>query len=74
MNYDDGIYLTENPSVRPGLTAEGGGWNFTTYHAGNWHPLNWLPLQLNAQIYGLLPWGFHLTNFLLHTANTILVF
>jgi tetratricopeptide (TPR) repeat protein len=74
VNYDDGIYVTENPSVRAGLTAEGVGWAFTTFHAGNWHPLTWLSLQLDAQIYGIQPWGFHLTNVLLHTANTVLLF
>jgi tetratricopeptide (TPR) repeat protein len=30
--------------------------------------------MLDCQLYGLRPWGHHLTNLLLHTANTILVF
>jgi tetratricopeptide (TPR) repeat protein len=74
VNYDDGVYVTENPYVKAGLTAEGASWAFTTYHAGNWHPLTWLSLELDAEIYGIRPWGFHLNNVLLHTANTILLF
>ena len=30
--------------------------------------------MLDCQIYGLRPWGHHLTNVLLHAANTVLLF
>ncbi|HNL39122.1 MAG TPA: hypothetical protein PKH43_08310, partial [Saprospiraceae bacterium] len=39
-----------------------------------WHPLTWLSLELDYELYGLQPWGFHLTNLLLHTCNTLLVY
>jgi tetratricopeptide (TPR) repeat protein len=41
---------------------------------GNWHPLTWLSLELDASLWGLDPRGFHLTNVLLHAANAALAF
>jgi Flp pilus assembly protein TadD len=73
--YDDHVYVYENPQVQPGLTLDGAYWALTTFHGGNWHPLTWLSLQLDAALYGgLNAGGFHLTNVLLHTANTLLLF
>jgi tetratricopeptide (TPR) repeat protein len=74
VNYDDGEYLTQNPHVQAGLTPESVRWAFTTTHCANWHPLTWLSLQLDHQLYGLASWGYHLTNLLLHTANVLLLF
>jgi tetratricopeptide (TPR) repeat protein len=74
VDYDDNFYVTSNPQVKAGLTPDSVAWAFTTLHAGNWHPLTWLSLQLDAQIFGIQPWGFHLTNTLLHAANTLLLF
>jgi tetratricopeptide (TPR) repeat protein len=71
--YDDQQYVTENPHVQAGLTAGGFAWAFG-YHASNWHPVTWLSHMLDCQIYGLRPWGHHLTNLLLHIANTVLLF
>jgi tetratricopeptide (TPR) repeat protein len=75
-NYDDPDYVQDNPHVTGGLTVENIAWAFTTNHASNWHPLTWLSLQLNAEIFGVKggKWGFHLTNILLHAANTVLLF
>ena len=39
-----------------------------------WGPLTWLSHMLDCQLYGLHPWGHHLTNVLLHAATTILLF
>jgi protein O-mannosyl-transferase len=74
VNYDDNFYVTDNPEVQAGLTRQSIGWAFTTFHAGNWHPLTWLSLQLDFQVYGPRPWGFHLTNALLHIANSLLLY
>lgn len=73
LTYDDQQYVTENPHVRAGLTINGLAWAFG-YHAGNWHPLTWLSHMLDCQLYGLHPAGHHLTNVLLHTANTVVLF
>src|SRR5690242_17828811 len=74
VNPDDDAYVTENASLGSGLSRSGLGWALTTFHASNWHPLTWVSLMLDHQVYGLNPWGYHLTNVLLHSANTVLLF
>src|SRR6266436_5205906 len=39
VNYDDPVYVTDNPCVQAGLTLEGIQWALTTDAAANWHPL-----------------------------------
>jgi len=73
LAYDDQQYVTENPHVQSGLTARGLVWAFG-FHAGNWHPIAWISHMLDCQLFGLHPGGHHLTNVLLHTANTVLLF
>jgi tetratricopeptide (TPR) repeat protein len=74
VNADDDRFVTENPYVRNGLTVEGIRWAMTTFHAADWFPLTWLSLQVDAQLYGLNPRGFHITNLVLHALNAVLVF
>src|SRR5262245_34643827 len=74
LNLDDNVYVEFNGRVTGGLTADNIRWAFGTYHARNWHPLVWLSLQLDADLYGLKPAGFHFTNAVLHAANSILIF
>src|SRR4051794_19257555 len=74
VNYDDENYITRNPGVTAGLSAASAGWAFTTFHAANWHPLTWLALQLDYQLHGPKPAGYHLTNLFLHVANSVLLF
>ena len=73
-NYDDTYYVTRNPHVLQGLTWEGVSWAFTHGYSGNWHPVTWMSHMLDCQLYGLNPAGHHLTNLLLHAANSVLVF
>lgn len=73
-NIDDGVYVTQNPHVLSGLSIEGLRWAFTSTFAGFWHPLTWLSLMLDAQIYGAWAGGYHLTNFLLHLAGSLVLF
>jgi len=74
ITLDDDQYVTANPMVIAGLTWQGIGQAFTTFHAGNWHPLTWLSLMLDAQLYGVNPGAMHLTNVGFHIANTLLLF
>lgn len=73
-NYDDWDYVTRNPQVQAGLTWETIKWAFTTGAASNWHPITWLSHALDCQLYGLEPWGHHLTSLVIHIANTVLLF
>ncbi|HEY7425815.1 MAG TPA: tetratricopeptide repeat protein [Gemmataceae bacterium] len=74
LNADDGPYVTENPHVRAGLTRSSLWWALTGFHASNWHPLTSISLQLDCQLYGLKPYGFHVTNLVLHAVNAVLLF
>ena len=74
IGYDDNNYVYENPHVLNGLTFDNIIWAFTTGHAANWHPLTWLSLMLDRQLFGPGPAGFHLTNLFFHIANTLLLF
>jgi hypothetical protein len=74
LGYDDPLYFSENVQVQAGLTGSGVAWAFTTGDAANWHPLTWLSLMLDAELFGNHPAGPHLVNLLLHIANSVLVF
>ena len=74
INYDDGLYVTENLHVKAGLTFENIKWAFTTCHASNWHPLTWLSHMLDYELYGLNPMGHHWTSLQIHLTNTLLLF
>src|SRR5437763_3325771 len=74
VNYDDGPYVYDNPRIISGLTPGNIQWAFIHVHAANWHPLTTISHMLDCQLYGLQPWGHHLTNILLHAAAAILLF
>jgi tetratricopeptide (TPR) repeat protein len=74
LAFDDPVYVTENRHVQAGLTLDSVAWAFRATTGGNWHPLTMLSHMLDCQIYGLRPWGHHLTNVLLHAANSVLLF
>jgi tetratricopeptide (TPR) repeat protein len=73
LNFDDDLYVTDNAQVQGGLTTDGVWWALAQRHAANWHPLTWLSHMLDCQLYGLHPWGHHLTNVLLHAAAAVLL-
>ena len=74
VGYDDPDYVTENDHVRAGLTWNGVQWAFRSTEAANWHPLTRLSHMLDCQLFGLAPWGHHLTSILLHALNALLLF
>ena len=74
LNFDDDQYFYSNPQVQAGLTWNGVIWAFRTTDASNWHPLTWLSLMFDVELFGTGPAGPHLTNLLLHAANTVLLF
>ncbi len=74
VNYDDDDYFSSNYHVKAGLTWAGIQWAFQSGYAYNWHPLTWLSLMLDAQLFGPGPAGPHFTNVLLHAINAVLLF
>jgi hypothetical protein len=74
VNYDDSVYVYENPHIQSGITPESVKWAFTTGYANFWHPLTWLSHILDWQLFKANPAGHHLTSLILHIANTLLLF
>lgn len=74
LTYDDQIYVTSNRHVDMGLSWESIRWSFTTLHAEFYHPLTWLTLMLDREIYFEHAGGYHFTNVLLHLGNTLWLF
>ncbi|MDP3096541.1 MAG: tetratricopeptide repeat protein [Syntrophales bacterium] len=74
VHYDDDRYVFQNPRVLTGLKPENIVWAFQTLHTGNWHPLTWLSLMADAQLFGLNAGGYHLVNLLFHLLNILLLY
>src|SRR5438876_4540413 len=74
ISFDDPTYIQENPMVNRGVTLAGLAWAFTTFYAGNWHPLTWIAHMIDSQLFGTVAGGHLLVNALIHAANTLLVF
>jgi len=74
INFDDNLYVADNETVKRGLTPEGIKWAFRFNDKGYWQPLAWLSHMLDCELYGLNPAGHHLTNLMIHLANTLLLF
>ena len=72
VDWDDGRYIFENRYIRSfDLTFIK--WAFLDFYEANWHPLTWMSHALDYALWGLNPLGHHLTNNILHAANTFLV-
>ncbi|MGB7746993.1 MAG: hypothetical protein WBN75_06880, partial [Verrucomicrobiia bacterium] len=53
VNFDDNLYVYDNPVVTRGLNLKGVEWAFTHRVCANWHPLTMLTHMLDCQLYGL---------------------
>jgi tetratricopeptide (TPR) repeat protein len=86
VDWDDFVYLVDNPMIAEGLSARTLSWALTTGHHVNWHPLTWFSwlidvelARLAARALGSVPGGldaavYHATNVALHAANACLLF
>ncbi len=75
VNYDDDVYVYDNPAIAQGLSFHGVVRIFTHADApGEWLPMTALSRMLDCQLYGLHAGGHHLTNILLHIATACLLF
>jgi tetratricopeptide (TPR) repeat protein len=74
ISLDDNLYLLDNYKIKLGLSWEGIKWAFTTLYTTNWHPLTWLSLLAEYQVFGLNPMGYHVVGVVLHALNSVLLF
>src|SRR5262245_40555174 len=73
-NYDDPDYAADNVYVRSGLTIDGVRYAFTSFDCANWHPITWLSLMLDVELFGDSPGAHHWVSLALHVANALLLF
>lgn len=73
VDWDDDINITKNPWFR-GFTAKHVGWLLTNMLMGHYIPVTWLTFALDHAVWGMNPFGYHLTNVLLHGLNAALFF
>jgi Flp pilus assembly protein TadD len=74
VDFDDHVYVYDNPSITRGLSVDGLIGAFTHVHARNWHPLTTISHMLDCQLFGLKAGGHHFTNVLLHSIAVVLLF
>lgn len=71
INLDDPEYVIENTGIRS-MGTEFWYWAFCTIPLNYWTPLLWLSFAIDYRLWGLDPFGYHLTNILLHALNASL--
>src|SRR4029078_9177163 len=74
ITFDDPTYIQDNPMVNRGVTPAGLASAFTTFYAGNWHPLTWIAHMIDSQLFGMFAGGHLLVNALIHAAKQFLYF
>ena len=80
LNYDDEAYVSKNPHIRDGLTADGILWAFSaglifpSTNTDYWQPLTFVSRMMDIELFGLDPAMHHLTNLVFHILNTLLLF
>lgn len=80
LNFDDNLFISENPRLTQGLTAEGVAWAFTANlthhdaHAEYWEPLTLLSRLADVQFSKLDAGAHHRTNVFLHLAAGLVLF
>ncbi|MFP6584591.1 MAG: tetratricopeptide repeat protein [Candidatus Hydrogenedentota bacterium] len=74
INFDDNLYVLDNPYINQGLSFESMIWAFTTPHVYNWHPLTSISHMIDCSLFGLDAGAHHLMNLAIHLVNTALLF
>lgn len=73
VSWDDDTLILNNPDFR-GFELRHLRWMFSTMILGNYQPVTWLSFALDYTIWGLRPFGYHLTNLILHSLGAALFF
>ncbi len=65
VNWGDRAELVENPHYR-GVDPSHLEWMLTAVYMGHYQPLTWLSFTADYALWGMRPFGYHLTSLLLH--------
>ena len=77
INFDDDQYISDNTRVQSGVSWENIKWAFGFSDSAikhYYHPLSWLSLMLDVEIFGLHAGGSHTVNVIFHALNALLLF
>ncbi len=80
INFDDPLYVTQNPHIASGFTLNSLKWCVTadlfedSSRADYWQPVTFLARALIISVFGLNPAMHHSVNLVLHVINTLLLF
>lgn len=75
VNWDDPYYVLQNPLIQS-FDSQTFYKIFypKTFVMGNYHPITILSYSLDYRIYGLNPMGYHATNVIIHSINSLLCY
>ncbi len=73
-NIDDSGYVYQNLHVQDGLTWDTIKWAALSRDDNNWHPITWLSIALDCQMFGIDPAGHHAMNIVYHTIDAVVLF
>jgi len=69
--WDDPTYVFNNTHIRS-FSLDFISWAFTSA-SGSWHPVTWISYAFDYLLWGLNPFGYHLTSVICHALNSLLV-
>src|SRR5215467_146333 len=73
VGWDDYELLLYNTRYR-GFGWDELSWMFTTFHMGPYQPLSWMSYALDYLVWGMNPFGYQLTNLILHAGDAALFY
>lgn len=76
INFDDPVYVTDNPVVKSGINYESLAWAFGIHSdiCMYYQPIAWISHMLDCQWFGLDPGKHHRTSVFIHGINAVLLF
>lgn len=72
LSWDDRVNVVDNELLR--FDWAGLSFMLTGSKLGHWQPASWLSLSIDRLVWGNSPFGYHLTNVLLHATAAVLLF
>ncbi len=80
VNFDDNVFVTENPHILKGLTWANAAWAMTAGIGKDsvdidwWRPVSVMSHMLDVSLFGLNAGAHHAVNVVLHALTTVLLF
>lgn len=73
LAWDDVSNFVDNPRYR-GLGPDQLAWMWTSFYSAHFTPMTWMSFGVDYVLWGMNPFGYRLTNLLMHSANALLFF